>query len=134
MGKIKKVIGISICCVLITSCAFAAKRKGGFLGYGSFWDRGNKVVSIATAKEMRNRNDVILEGHIIDRYGDDRYTLRDSTGSITLEIKDRDWHGTEVGSKDLVRVYGVMKQRKKFKLRVDVDHIDLIERYPNPDE
>lgn len=49
---------------------------------------------------------VVLEGNLINQVRNDKYTLRDATGTIVVEIDDRIFAGQRVDSNTKVRVEG----------------------------
>lgn len=90
--------------------------KGGFVG------GKETIVSVKQVKEMRDDVNVVVEGKIIQRIGDDKYLFEDSTGSITVEIDDKDWRGQTVTPSDTVKLYGEV-DRGIMKTEIEVDYI-----------
>ncbi len=92
--------------------AMAEDSKGGF-----------KEVNVITIEEAQNLGDdayVVLQGNIINKIGDEKYTFQDKTGSITIEIDDDDWDGVDVTPADLVEIQGeVDKGWTSFEIDVD---------------
>lgn len=65
---------------------------------------------VTTVKQVldNGRDDqmVVLEGNLINQVRNDKYTLRDATGTIVVEIDDRIFAGQRVDSNTKVRVEG----------------------------
>lgn len=65
---------------------------------------------VTTVKQVldNGRDDqmVVLEGNLINQVRSDKYTLRDATGTIVVEIDDRIFAGQRVDSNTKVRVEG----------------------------
>lgn len=122
--KTKSFIAILMCAMLVTGCASAAEKLGGFIGEGS--KDGGRVVTVAEAKKMKDDTDVVLEGNIVKQIGREKYTFKDKSGSITVEIDDKDWKGLEVGENDRVRIYGEV-EKEKSGTEIDVDRIELVD-------
>lgn len=97
----------------------ASNTKGGFMG-------GNEtVVTIKQVNEMRDDVPVVVQGHIVQRMGHEKYLFEDSTGSITVEIDDDEWRGQTVVPADTVKLYGEV-DRGIFKTEIDVDRVEKI--------
>ena len=54
--------------------------------------------------ERRHR--VMLQGNIEQRIGDETYTFRDATGTLTVDIDRKRWNGQTVTPKDKVQLEG----------------------------
>ena len=65
---------------------------------------------VTTVKQVldtgRDDQMVVLEGNLINQVRNDKYTLRDATGTIVVEIDDRIFAGQRVDSNTKVRVEG----------------------------
>ena len=70
----------------------------------------SNVTTVKTVKQVldNGRDDqmVVLEGNLINQVRNDKYTLRDATGTIVVEIDDRIFAGQRVDSNTKVRVEG----------------------------
>lgn len=67
---------------------------------------GEKVISVADARELDDNAKVILEGFIVEDLADELYLFRDDTGDINLKIDKKAWKKLEMDPGDLVRVHG----------------------------
>ncbi|WP_220803792.1 YgiW/YdeI family stress tolerance OB fold protein [Pseudomonas sp. NCCP-436] len=102
---------------LISAGAFAA----GYTGPGAT----PQVTTVAGALEAADDAQVVLEGQIVKRLGDERYEFRDATGTIQVEIDDEDWPGQSVSENTKVRLTGEV-DKDVNQLEVDVDRVELI--------
>jgi uncharacterized protein (TIGR00156 family) len=67
-------------------------------------------VTIGEAAALPHDSWVVLAGNIVGALpGGKNYTLRDSSGQITVEIGQKQWRGLSVGASDTVEIYGEVK-------------------------
>ena len=92
---------------------------------GGFVNDKETIVTVKQVNEMRDDVPVIVQGHILQRMGDEKYLFEDSTGSITVEIDDDDWRGQTISPSDTVKLYGEV-DRGIFKTQIEVDHVKKI--------
>ena len=108
--------------LVLVVCSFAnishAQVSGGFIG-----PEGNaaKVVSVQEALNLGDESRVSLEGKIINSLGDEKYTFRDATGEIVVEIDDEDWHGNKVTPENTITINGEVDKEMFEPTKVDVD-------------
>ncbi len=57
--------------------------------------RKGRYCNVTEAKKLRDDTRVIVRGYIVQRIADDHYLLRDSTGSIRIELDDDYRNGSE---------------------------------------
>lgn len=90
-------------------------QQGGFVspqqpvaGYnqGGFKGPAPGMVSAAQAKTMRDDSWVVLEGNILRMVGHELYEFRDASGTVYVEIDDKDWMGQSATPNDKVRIEG----------------------------
>lgn len=74
--------------------------QGGFSGPSAALTTVDKV------KSLSDDTWVMLQGNIEQRIGDDTYTFRDATGTLTVEIDRKRWNGQTVTPKDKVQLEG----------------------------
>ncbi len=96
-----------------------ANPKGGFVG------GAETVVTVKQVNEMRDDVPVIVQGHIVQRMGDENYLFEDATGSITVEIDDDDWRGQTITPSDTVKLYGEV-DRGIFKTELDINYVEKL--------
>ncbi|WP_434778063.1 NirD/YgiW/YdeI family stress tolerance protein [Neisseria sp. Ec49-e6-T10] len=76
-------------------------------------------VTVTQAKQLGDETHVVLTGKIVKRLGDDQYLLRDSSGSIVIEIDDD--YVIKVGDK--VKVYGQIDKDDHKRIKIDSDRV-----------
>ncbi|CAI1568094.1 Uncharacterized conserved protein [Serratia quinivorans] len=94
--------------------------QGGFSGPSATLTTVDKV------KSMSDDTWVMLQGNIEQRIGDDTYTFRDASGTLTVEIDRKRWNGLNVTPKDKVQLEG--KVDKDWN-SVEVD-VKIIKKLP----
>ena len=125
----KKISIFAAVCTLVGGAAMAdfqpnnphqaAPALGGFVG-------GNEaIVTVKQVKEMRDDVPVIVQGHIVQRMGDEKYLFEDATDSVTVEIDDKDWRGQTVTPSDTVKLYGEV-DAGMFKTEIDVGYVEKL--------
>lgn len=78
--------------------------------------------TVAAAKQMNDDSRVMLKGYIIESLGDEEYTFKDDSGTITVEISNRRWNGQTITPTDLVEIRGKV-DRDKNAVEIDVKRI-----------
>lgn len=92
--------------------------KGGFKGPGP------AQTTVSEAIKLRDDSPVTLQGHIIERLGDERYTFKDATGTVVIEIDDENWQGLEVTPTMEVVIEGEV-EKNWSTVEIEVDRIRL---------
>ncbi len=108
-----------ILALLLTTAAITAApalaQNGGFNGpagtttsqqQGGFNGPDVATTTVEQAKSMRDDSWVVLEGNLVRKVGDELYEFRDRSGTINVEIDDKDWRGLTVNPQDKVRLEG----------------------------
>ncbi len=107
-----------IMALLLSTAAIAAApalaQNGGFSGpanttsqqQGGFNGPDVATTTVEQAKSMRDDSWVVLEGNLVRKVGDELYEFRDRSGTINVEIDDKDWRGLTVNPQDKVRLEG----------------------------
>lgn len=75
-------------------------QQGGFSGPSAALTTVDKV------KSMSDDTWVMLQGNIEQRVGDETYTFRDASGTLTVEIDKKRWNGQTITPKDKVQLEG----------------------------
>ncbi|WON75771.1 YgiW/YdeI family stress tolerance OB fold protein [Serratia sp. UGAL515B_01] len=96
-----------------------AQQQGGFSGPSATLTTVDKV------KSMGDDTWVMLQGNIEQRVGDELYTFRDATGTITVEIDQKRWNGLSVGPKDKVQIEGKV-DKEWSNVEIDVKNIKKV--------
>ena len=123
---------LGVLCLMMASVAFAssavspavspsstvsgAPAKGGFKGPGP------AKTTVAEAIKLRDDSPVTLQGYIVERLGDERYTFKDTTGTVIIEIDDDNWGGLEVTPENEVVIEGEV-EKKRSSVKIEVDRI-----------
>ena len=111
----KKFLSIFMIIGITTSIVFAAQ--------GGFRDSANpKKVTISEISKMSNNSYVSVQGNIVKRISDDKYTFKDATGTITVEIDDDKWGGISAGTQDKLELIGEV-EKKYNTTEIDVDSV-----------
>jgi len=124
----KKFAAIAAIMMMTTAPVFAA--QGGFNGpsatqtqtqtqAGGFVDNDANLTTAVKVKEMKDDSWVKLRGNITQRLSDDRYTFRDETSTVNVEIDHKRWNGVTVTPQDKVEIQGkVDKEWNDFEIDV----------------
>lgn len=94
-----------------------------FAAHGGFKDSATvKKANIAEVLKMNNNAYVAVQGNIVKRLSDDKYTFKDSTGTMTVEIDDDKWGGVSAGTQDKLELVGEV-EKKYNTTELDVDTV-----------
>lgn len=91
----------------------------------AFIDDDNSISTVAEAIKMRDDTPVILEGKITQRIRKNIYQFSDNTGSIPVEIDQKDWQGVDVHSSDTVQIHGEV-DKDWLDTMIDVYSVKII--------
>jgi uncharacterized protein (TIGR00156 family) len=112
-------------CLMMTVLSAASVFGQGFTGPGAGTASGQvQTVTVAQARNLPDNSLVILTGNIVQSQRGERYTFRDSTGDITIEI-DRDlWLllGVSAAPADRVEIRGEIDIENRVA-EIDVKYI-----------
>ncbi len=118
----KLVYGSALATALIISSASFAGFHENTQMRGGFQGPGLTPVSVAEALKMSDDTPVALVGSIEKSLGHEKYLFKDQTGSITIEIDDKDWRGLQVTPQDTIEVIGEI-DKDWTSIEVDVDQV-----------
>lgn len=118
---------------LIALCsAPVLAQQGGFLDpsapqtqtapQGGFSGPSAALTTVDKVKSMSDDAWVMLQGNIEQRVGDDTYTFRDASGTLTVEIDKKRWNGQTITPKDNVQLEGKV-DKGWSSVEVDVKNI-----------
>ena len=94
-----------------------------FAAHGGFKDSATvKKANIAEVLKMNNNAYVSIQGNIVKRLSDDKYTFKDSTGTMTVEIDDDKWSGISADTQDKLELVGEV-EKKYNTTELDVDTV-----------
>ena len=90
------------------------------------WLYAQSVNTVSAAQAASDDTPVVLQGHIVQRLKDhERYTFKDATGTITVEIDDEDLPLVPFNEKTLVKLIGEV-DRGLMSREIDVDRVEII--------
>jgi uncharacterized protein (TIGR00156 family) len=113
---------------LIIILAFSVVYGQGFSGPGAGSTSGAvQTVTVSEAKTLPDNTLVTLTGNIVASLSREKFTFRDSTGDITIEVDRNLWVllDVSVGAHDRVEIRGELDVEKRIT-EVDVKFIRKI--------
>ena len=91
----------------IVLAAIVATSFNAAAGFGGTQDAGaGAITPVSKVGKMWDEAHVVVEGHLVEQTSGDRYTFRDESGSIQVELEHEDFAGLNVTANDKVRIYG----------------------------
>ncbi|GMO23725.1 MAG: hypothetical protein Ta2B_02960 [Termitinemataceae bacterium] len=117
-----------IICVSLFVLSFSSVYGQGYTGPGAAKSNAQvQNVTVVQAKGLPDNSLVILTGTIVQSLGKEKFTLRDSTGDITVEIDRELWAllGISVSENDKVEIGGKVDVEKRLT-KIDVKYIKKI--------
>ena len=130
----KKTFALAAIVALMSAPVFAANTQGGFSGPGApaaqqqtggFSGPNSSVTTVDAAKRLQDDAPVTLRGNIIQQNSDDDYTIKDSTGTISVDIDRKHWNGVNVTPNDVVEIVGEVDKDKKG-VEIDVKQLKKV--------
>ncbi len=108
--------------LVLTTSAFviAAENVG-------FQDGGANKVTITDALKMNDDSYVTVQGNIVKRISEDKYTFKDSTGTMTIEIDSEKWQGQTVNMTDKLELTGEIEKKLNSTI-LDVETVKIIKK------
>lgn len=91
---------------------------------GGFQGPGLAPSTVAQAKDMSDDTAVVLVGQIEKNLGGEKYSFKDATGSVIVEIDNEDWNGISVQPTDTIEISGQV-DKDLLELEIDVDTVTL---------
>ncbi len=130
--RLSSVLGACFICALFSTAPLAGAAyaaQGGYTGpgatHGGYTGPGPKVIGIKSAGNQADDTWVTLQGTIINRMGDDKYTFQDSSGTGIVEIERKAWRGQQVGANDTVQL--LVKVDKDWgSVELEVESVKVI--------
>ena len=106
---------------LISSSTVFADTKEGFNDYTA------KKATVVEALKMNDDAYVTIQGNIIKKISDDKYSFKDSTGVILVEINKDIWSGISADTKDKLEITGEV-EKKNNQTHIDVEKLKKVSR------
>lgn len=117
----KKLMGL-----FVMSCAMmGAYTVSAQLVNGGFKGPGIKPVTVHQALQLKDDTPVVLVGQIERSLGNEKYLFKDTTGTVTVEIDDDDWHGVQVTPENTVEIHGEVDKEMFKETKIDIDRVVL---------
>lgn len=85
----------------------------------------NTVVTVEDAVNLNDDAKVTLKGQLVNSLGDEKYTFKDQTGEIVVEIDDEDFNGVKVTPENVVEISGEVDRDINEPVTIDVDRIEV---------
>jgi uncharacterized protein (TIGR00156 family) len=132
----KKTLAMATIVALMSAPVFAANTQGGFSGPGSttttsqsggFVGPNGTVTTVEQAKSLRDDAWVTLRGTIVERLSDDRYTFKDATGTMNVDIDHKRWNGVTITPQDVVEIQGEV-DKDWNSVEIDVKQINKVSK------
>ncbi|MDD6087829.1 MAG: NirD/YgiW/YdeI family stress tolerance protein [Desulfovibrionaceae bacterium] len=114
---------LSACMISLLLCTPAAYAA--FEGPGST----QAVTTAARARELPNETKIVLEGHLIEKKSrKERYTFRDQSGIITVEIDDKLFLSLPtITPETTVRLHGEVDTSAFEPTEIEVERMEIIQ-------
>lgn len=120
--------------VLLTSTLFLGTSGAGFAQYsgpseaGGAGSDGYANADIqAILDNPQDDENVVLEGMLVRKIGDELYILSDGTSEIGVEIDDDDFPNGEVSATTRVRVEGEVDTHRSRETDIDAERVTIID-------
>lgn len=86
----------------------------------------NQIRTVASLSDLRDETMVRLQGKITKALHDEKYEFTDATGTVVVEIDDKDWQGRSVTNADVITIVGELDidYMPTKRLKVDVDMVE----------
>ncbi|GHT79922.1 TIGR00156 family protein [Spirochaetia bacterium] len=114
-----------VVCVFLVVLSAGAVYGQGFTGPGAGIANGQvQTVTVSQARGLWDNSLVILRGTIVQSIGREKYTFRDATGDITVEIDRELWTllGISINANDRVEIGGKLDVERQG-VEIDVKYI-----------
>lgn len=109
---------------IVCASVFNVSANAGFIQTGEL-NGMVKITTVQEASKMRDDSPVVLQGNIINSLGDEKYTFKDETGEIIVEIDNEDWNGVNVTPENVVQIYGEVDKNIFKRTKIDVNSIKI---------
>lgn len=107
--------------LLVAPLFSTAALAAGYTGPGA-----QAITTVAAAQEAVDDANVVLQGHIIKKLGDEKYEFKDASGTITVEIDDEDLPPVAFDDKAKVKLTGEV-DKGMMKREIDVDLVEVVQ-------
>lgn len=120
----KKTLAVSVFALLlgVSVNAMAQQNMGGFTG-----PTDAMPTNVADAVKQADDTAVELTGKIEKSLGDEKYTFKDESGSVTVDIDNEDFRGVTVNENDTVKLKGEVDKELLEETTIDVDTVEKVQ-------
>lgn len=107
--------------LMLPLSAQARQARGGFV------DNSGRVeyTQVSEVENLADDSYVTLKGNITAKLGDEKYSFKDATGTITVEIDDDNWDGLTIKPGDTVILEGEVDKSWTRPAEIEVDVVRL---------
>lgn len=112
-----KKLFVTMLAVLFSFSSAHAQVNGGFEGPRA---SESPLSTVQEAMTMEDDAHVVLQGKIINSLGDEKYTFKDASGEIVIEIDDEDFNGVKVTPEDTLEIVGEVDKDLNEPVQIDV--------------
>ena len=121
MEKKMKKIFLTLLVMLASASIAKSQAMGGFEGPSA----NQNATTVAEALKLSDEANVTLTGQIVNSLGDEKYTFKDATGEVIVEIDDEDWRGVKVTPENTVTINGEVDKEMFEPTKIDVDSVSV---------
>jgi uncharacterized protein (TIGR00156 family) len=93
---------------------------------GGFTGPGIEATTVAQSLKLRDDSPVVLQGNIVRSIGKEKYTFKDATGEIVVDIDDRVWAGQSISPDDRIEIQGEIDKDFMDGIEVDVQKVTVL--------
>ena len=112
---------LTLLAICLSVSATNAQMGGGFEGPSA----EKNATTVAEALKLSDEAYVTLTGKIVNSLGDEKYTFRDETGDVVVEIDDEDWRGIKVTPENTITINGEVDKEMFEPTKIDVDSFSV---------
>ena len=113
-------------CFAGSQVAISKKHKGGFKEIKDPVIESFEIISVEQAKNSKDDTYVVLQGYIDKSLGDEKYLFRDESGTMTIEIKDKNFRGLTIYPDDFIQISGEVDKGFFSGTEIEVKNISKI--------
>ena len=113
---------LTIFAVLLSASPAVAQTMGGFEGPSAVQ---NVKSTVSETLKLSDETKVSLTGRIVSSLGDEKYTFKDETGEIIIEIDDDDWHGVKVTPENIITINGEVDKEMFEPTKIEVESFTI---------
>ena len=114
--------------VVLVTLTLGAQRFSGAPTPETISQNGNvqaegHAITASQVQSIPHKSYVVLRGYLTQSVAREHYTFRDSTGEITVKIKDKYWGELAVGSSDRVEILVEIENKVDKAIKIEAKSI-----------